>query len=276
MSISVLMSVYKAEKSERLERALTSIWDDQTFKPSQVILIKDGPLGVELDQVITLWQEKLGNKLFIITNHQNLGLTKSLNKGLQLVECDYVARMDSDDISHPQRFERQFEFLNAHPDIDVVGGCIQEFNENNPNLGQRFYPDDPDEIKRYIVKGSPLAHPAVMMRNSLFLNGLKYDETYTTSQDVALWFEILSKGHKISNIPAIVLYFRLEDDTYTRRSRKKAVGELKIYMSGIKSLYGLFSIYYVYPLLRFIFRMLPTRMLKFFYKSNLRKRILNK
>ena len=275
MSISVLMSVYRAEKAERLDRAMKSIWDDQTLKPSQIILIKDGPLGVGLDAIIDSWKEKLGPVLCLIHNESNLGLTKSLNKGLKMVESEYVARMDSDDISHPNRFKCQLEFLNNHPDIDVVGGWIQEFNDTNQNLGKRCYPADPDIIKKYIVRASPLAHPTVMMRNSLFLNGFQYNEDYITSQDLALWFDLLSHGHKISNIQEVTLYFRLDDNTVARRSRKKAVGELKIYLHGIRSIYGVFSFYYLYPFMRFIFRMLPQKLVKCVYKSNIRETILN-
>lgn len=275
MTISVLMSVYNAEKPERLDRAIRSVWDDQTLKPSQIILIKDGPLSIALDEVINSWQEKLGNTLCVIINDSNLGLTKSLNKGLKVVECEYVARMDSDDIAHPDRFKCQVEFLNYHPEIDVVGGTIQEFNDNNPNIGKRYYPTNPDEIKKYIVRASPLAHPTVMMRNSLFLNGFKYDENYITSQDLALWFDLLAHGHQISNLKDVTLYFRLEDNTFARRSRKKALGEMKIYFRGIKSLYGIFSLNYIYPLMRFVFRMLPQKVVKLLYNSSIRKSVLN-
>ena len=111
MQISVLMSVYKSEKPICIDRALRSVWDDQTMKPEEIILVQDGPLGKELMEVINLWKAKLGEHLVTLQNKANLGLTKSLNKGLVYAKGELIARMDSDDISHPMRFERQIKFL---------------------------------------------------------------------------------------------------------------------------------------------------------------------
>ena len=109
--ISVLISVYKSEKAEYLERALTSVWEDQTLKPEKIVLIQDGPVGSELACIVNQWEKKLGEKLEVIRNEQNIGLTKSLIKGISVIKTDYIARMDSDDISLPERFTRQAEFL---------------------------------------------------------------------------------------------------------------------------------------------------------------------
>lgn len=276
MQISVLMSVYKAEKHLYLERALQSVWDNQTFKPSEIVLIADGPLTQELDAIIDRWKALLGEALVVCRNETNLGLTKSLNIGLQYVHYDLIARMDSDDISHPQRFEKQRAFLISHPDIDVVGGALQEFNDENPCLNIRHYPEDPDAIKKYIRKASPLAHPTVMMRKSIFDSGLKYDEQYRTSQDIALWYDILSQGYKISNLADVTIFFRLTDDVYKRRSKQKAINEFKIYMRGIYRLNGIFTLAYFYPISRLLFRLMPTSVIKWVYGSALRKKLLYK
>lgn len=111
MSISVLMSVYQNEKPEWLDRALKSVWTDQTLKPNEIILVKDGPLTDLLEGVIEKWQFEMGKVLMVLNNEINLGLTKSLNKGLKLVTSKYIARMDSDDIAFPERFEKQYAFL---------------------------------------------------------------------------------------------------------------------------------------------------------------------
>ena len=222
MSISVLMSVYKNEHPQYLDRSIKSIWTDQTIKPSEIILIEDGPLSDELEQTINRWKELIGNKLIIHKNETNLGLTKSLNIGLKIASSDFIARMDSDDISDPKRFERQTAFLETHPDVAIVGGSMQEFNNNNPKLNVRHYPKNNDEVMRTIYKASPLAHPTVMMRSDIFKNGLKYDERYRTSQDIALWFDAICAGYKIGNIDDVTLYFRRDDEMFKRRSRAKA------------------------------------------------------
>lgn len=275
MKISVLMSVYKAEQPDYLEKALKSIWDDQTYKPFEIILIADGSLTPELDQIINKWQASLGSSFVVCRNETNLGLTKSLNKGLKYAQGELIARMDSDDISHPKRFELQRNFLLHNSNIDVVGGALQEFNDKNDCLNIRYYPEDPEKMGKYICKASPLAHPTVMMRRKIFDSGISYDERFRMSQDIALWFDVLSNGYKISNIPDITIYFRLAGDVFKRRSRKKAFNEFQIYINGIYRLHGLFTFAYIYPISRLLFRLMPKSIIKWIYGSKLRKKILS-
>ena len=113
------MSVYKSEKPEYLERSLQSIWDDQICKPNKIILVQDGPVGIDLTEVLDRWIAKLGDIITLIVNEVNIGLTKSLNKGITAIDTDYIARMDSDDVSRPERFAVQSEFLDTHKDVAV-------------------------------------------------------------------------------------------------------------------------------------------------------------
>lgn len=271
MQISVLMSVYKAEKPLYLDRALQSIWDDQTYKPLEIILVEDGALTSELEKIINKWSEVLGSSMVILKNEINLGLTKSLNKGLAHAKGELIARMDSDDISHSKRFERQVEFLEKHQDIDIVGGALQEFDAENECLGVRHYPRTPNEVENYIYKASPLAHPTVMLRKRIFDEGLKYDERYRTSQDIALWYDALCAGYKIGNVEEVTIYFRRDGDVFKRRSREKALNEFKIYMNGIRRFYGLLSWRYLFPIARLIFRLMPVSVVKWIYGSKLRE-----
>lgn len=273
-TISVIISVYRAEKPDYLTAALKSIWNDQFIKPNEIILIKDGPLGEDLEQIISHWKSIIGKKLLILVNSNNLGLTKSLNKGIAASSGEYIARMDSDDISMPERFQKQIQYLNLHPEVDIVGGSLQEFDATNDNLGTRHYPRTNEDVLRYIYKASPLAHPTVMMRRQIFDNGLSYNEKYRTSQDIALWFNALTKGYKIANLEDIVLKFRRDGNIFKRRSKEKAKNELEIYFSGIHSLYGFFTWKYIYPISRYIFRLMPVSLVKLIYGSNLRKRLL--
>ena len=275
-SISVLMSVYKSEKAEYLNRSLRSIWDDQTCKPDEIVLVEDGPLGDDLIAVISSWKERLGDKLCVLKNETNIGLTKSLNKGLAYVKSEFVARMDSDDISAPQRFELQLKYMNEHPDVSIVGGSLQEFDDKHECLSVRRYPLTNNEVVKYIYKASPLAHPAVMMRRSIFDAGLRYNEQYRTSQDIALWYDALCAGYKIGNIEEVAVHFRRDANVFKRRSRKKAMNEYRIYMNGIKRLYGVVTWRYIYPMLRIMFRLMPVKIIRLVYGSNIRKIILEK
>ena len=271
MTISVLMSVYCSEKADNLNSALKSIWTDQSLKPDQVVLVEDGQLGDDLLSVIAKWQELLQDKIKIVKNDENVGLTKSLNKGIRYCTSDLIARMDSDDISVNDRFEREVQFLREHPDITVVGGDIQEFNSDLEKLSVRKHPRTNDEIFHSIYKANPLAHSTVMIRRELFDNGLLYDERYRKNQDLNLWFRAIKAGYKLANIDGILLYFRRDDEMFRRRSRKSAFLEFRIYMKGIYSLYGLLNYYYIYPITRLGFRLMPNFIMKKVYESKLRK-----
>ena len=276
MTISVLMSVYQSERGAFLDRSLQSVWDDQTRKPEQIVLVEDGPLTEELYAVIGKWKERVGEVLTLCVNKENLGLTKSLNKGLEAATGDLIARSDSDDISAPQRFEIQERFFLEHPDVDIIGGSMQEFDDENDCLNVRHYPLTHEEACRYIVKACPLAHPSVMMRRRIFEGGLRYDERYRMSQDIKLWFDAILAGYRLSNVPDICLYFRQQGDVFRRRSRVKAWNEFKIYMNGIYRMHGLFTLTYRYPIARYVFRNLPPSLVKRIYGSGMRKKVLEK
>ena len=278
MTISVLMSVYKSEKGPLLQRALQSVWDDQTRKPDQIVLVVDGPIPAELELIVDSLQMKVNASgtatMTVVKLPVNGGLTKALNVGLKHVTSDLVARMDSDDIAAPNRFELQERFLEEHPEIDIVGGSMQEFDDEHECLNVRHYPQTHEEACKYIVKACPLAHPAVMMRKRMFDEGLKYDERYRMSQDIKLWYDAILAGYKMANLPDVCLYFRQQGDVFRRRSRVKAWNEFKIYMNGIYRMHGLFSLAYRYPIARYIFRNLPPSMVKKIYESGMRKRVL--
>jgi glycosyltransferase involved in cell wall biosynthesis len=276
MTISVLMSVYQSERGAFLDRSLQSVWDDQTRKPEQIVLVEDGPLTKELYAVIGKWKERVGEVLTLCVNKENLGLTKSLNKGLEAATGDLIARSDSDDISAPHRFEIQERFFLEHPDVDIIGGSMQEFDDENECLNVRHYPLTHEEACRYIVKACPLAHPSVMMRRRIFEGGLRYDERYRMSQDIKLWFDAILAGYRLSNVPDTCLYFRQQGDVFRRRSRVKAWNEFKIYMNGIYRMLGLFTLAYRYPIARYVFRNLPPSLVKRIYGSEMRKKVLEK
>ena len=217
---------------------------------------------------------KLGDALTVLVNEKNIGLTKSLNKGISVVKGELIARMDSDDISLPERFELQERFFKEHPDIDIIVGSLREFDDNNPELRVRHYPLTHDEAVKYMCKASPLAHPTVMMRRRIFDNGLRYNEKYRMSQDIALWYDAVLAGYKIANLPEISINFRSAGDVFKRRSRAKAWNEFKIYMGGIYRMWGLFTLKYKYPIARLCFRLMPPRIVKAIYGSGIRTRIL--
>ena len=155
MNISVLLSVYKNEKPEYLEQALESISIEQTHKPDQIVLVEDGPLPDSLEEIVQSFKFKVqseGHTAFTIVKLPvNGGLTKALNEGLKYVTGDLIARMDSDDISEPHRFERQEAYLESHPDVDIISGSLQEFDAEHECLNVRHYPQTHEECVKFIA-----------------------------------------------------------------------------------------------------------------------------
>lgn len=270
--ITVLMAVHKGERADYLHEALESL-HRQTLQPAKIVLVEDGPLSRGLSECIRYWQMSWRERLLRIRNPQNMGLTTSLNRGIEFISTPLIARMDSDDRSHPRRFEWQAKFLRHHPEIAVVGGSICEFDELGTHTATHHYPLTHEAALRTIHRASPLAHPTVMMRSEIFRSGIRYNERYRTSQDIALWFDLICNGYRIANIRQTVLYFRVGDGLYSRRSRDKAWSEFRIYCNGIRRLNGLISLRYVWPLGRLCTRLMPTNVIRWLYQSNLRQRL---
>lgn len=277
MTISVLMSVYCSEQPKFFDQAIGSVMEKQTLLPNQLVLVEDGKLTPELYAVVDKWKKRLGDKMTVLKQKENLGLTKSLNHGIKSISDDIIARMDSDDISLPERFRLQVEFLEKHPEIDILGGAIEEIDEHENILNNRFYPEGQQAILKTIYRTNPIAHSTVMIRRRIFDNGLQYNEKYRTSQDLALWIDAICAGYRISNIPDIVLKFRRLSVVFHRRRRKKNLWcEFRIYCNGIRRIYGPISTKYVFPVMRMLLKLMPTAIVKWAYQSNIRKKLTEK
>lgn len=270
MTISVLMATYAKENSKYLDESIKSIWTDQERKPDQIVLVEDGLLTQELNEIINKWQTIIGDKFTLLANNTNKGLALALNDGIKLCKGELIARMDSDDIAIPNRFKVQESYMEKHPDVEILGGSLEEFNDEGTLHKVRTYPQNFADIKRSIHKASPLGHPTVMFRNSLFKRGYRYSNQFFICEDVVLWYEALAGGVKINNIPDIVLKFRRNDSMMNRRGKKKAWSEFLAYTYGIHKLDGIFTIKYVYPCTRLLFRLMPSSIIKFIYNSKLR------
>lgn len=273
MTISVLMSTYCKEKPEYLDEAMKSIWTDQTRKPDEIILVEDGPLTDELYAVIHNWKNLIGDAFVIVEKSANQGLALALNDGIAVAKGDLIARMDSDDISLPNRFRLQEEYMNNHEDVDILGGAIQEFNDEGTLNNVRIYPATMDEVLKTMYRVAPVAHPTAMFRKSFFDSGFRYCSRYHICEDVTMWYDAAEKKRIINNLPEVILHFRRNDSMMNRRSREKAWSEFLAYNDGIKRVYGLFSYKYIFSLLRMIFRLLPSGAIRAIYNSKFRKAI---
>lgn len=207
MLVSVLMSVYK-EPSMYIRAAISSILN-QTFTDFEFVIVGDSPES-DRDRVFGIIEEYASHdcRIVFIPNVENIGLTKSLNIGLDFCKGKYIARMDADDISLPTRLEKQVQFMETNSQVLASSSWIQYIDESGQILDRiiknKF---DAKELRTEILSNSVLAHPASIYHR--IINGVpvKYDESFLYAQDYALWVWILQYG-ELSNIQDVLIFYR--------------------------------------------------------------------
>ena len=267
--LSVLMSVYKNDNPVFFKKALESIYEAQTLKPSEVVIVKDGPLGIDLEMTLAKWETKNQNSVGIkvLGLKHNVGLGEALRIGLEACTNDIVARMDSDDISAPERFELQYSFLLKNPAVSLVGASIEEFKENeNISSGKRVPPNGHSEILKFAKFRNPINHATVMFRKQDILLSGSY-KTMHGFEDYYLWIRMLLSGYKIENIKETLLKVRLGEDFMGRRrgwayAKRELLFLNEIYHLGFISRINLTKMF----LTRFPVRLMPLFMLNAVYK----------
>lgn len=222
INFSVLIPVYNKEKAKYFEQALDSTIN-QTVKPSEIVIVKDGKLTEELELVINKFIENNMVKIKIVSLKKNVGAGKALSIGIKNCSYDYVARLDSDDISLSNRFELQTLFFERNPDVDIVSGYIEEFNEKNDKKNYiRKVPITDAEIKKYIKYRAPFNHSAVMYKKEAILRIGNYKDL-RKMEDYDLWIRAVKNELKLYNIPEILLKVRVENNTYKKRGGFKYI-----------------------------------------------------
>lgn len=213
---SVLMSLYKKEKPEYLRLAVDSMLN-QTVKPDEIVLVEDGPLTDELYAVL----DEYGDKLTRVRNEKNLGLGLALNVGLKACRNELVARMDTDDISKPERCEKQLRYFEQHPETDIVGGDIAEFIGDETNIiGKRMVPQTNAEIREYMKKRCAFNHMSVMYKKTAVEAAGGYQDWFW-NEDYYLWIRMWLNGAVFGNTGTVLVNVRTGEEMYQRRGGKK-------------------------------------------------------
>lgn len=213
---SVLMSLYKKEKPEYLRLAIDSMLN-QTVKPDEIVLVEDGPLTDELYAVL----DEYGDKLTRVRNEKNLGLGLALNVGLKACRNELVARMDTDDISKPERCEVQLHYFEQHPETDIVGGDIAEFIGDKTNIiGKRMVPQTNAEIREYMKKRCAFNHMSVMYKKTAVEAAGGYQDWFW-NEDYYLWIRMWLNGAVFGNTGTVLVNVRTGEEMYQRRGGKK-------------------------------------------------------
>ena len=214
---SVLMSVYHKEKPEYLNQAIESI-QTQTISTNDFVLVCDGPLNEQLDGVIATKQQEMGDTLNVVRLAKNGGLGNALNEGIKYCKNELVARMDSDDIAYPNRCEKQMAVFNAHSEVSICSGIVEEFT-TDPNTvdAKRVPPETNAEIVEFAKKRNPFNHPCVMYKKSAVEAVGSYQDFYLL-EDYYLWLRMLMTGYQGYNIQEPLLHMRAGSDMYLRRA----------------------------------------------------------
>jgi len=222
-----LMSVYKNDNPEHLRLSVDSILN-QTYQDFLLLIGVDGAIGVGLADTLHSYDENPKVKIFWF--EENRGLTAVLNNLLdegKKLQPAFYARMDADDISYTDRFEKQVQYLTANPELDVIGGAIEEMEYDGSLNGKVIqYPLTHQECFDFFATRNPLAHPAVMFRAIFFDKVSSYNASYKKNQDTELWFRAFKMGCKFGNLKDVVLTFRVSKDMYKRRGGTKFAKEI--------------------------------------------------
>lgn len=217
--VAVLLPVYKNDNPEYVRLSVDSILG-QTYKHIYIYIGVDGLVDDKLRKC--LQEYETNDRISVVWFTENRGLACVLNDLLDISfknGHEFIARMDADDISMPDRFEKQMDFLMENHDIDVVGGAIEEIDESGNSRGKIIvYPYAPDDCWRFFARRNPHAHPAVMFRKRFFDKaGCKYRPEYRQNQDTMLWLDGMKAGTRHANIPDVVLKFRFTDSLFKKR-----------------------------------------------------------
>lgn len=212
---SVVTSVYKNDNPEHFKKAMDSLLN-QTVLPSEIVLIIDGPIPAELDEAVNSYKS---NKLFnIVRFEENKGLGIVLKTGVEIANNELIARMDSDDISLPNRFAEQLKYFEEHPRIDILGGDITEFIDNEENIiCKRELPKSDNEIKAFMKSRSSFNHVTVMYKKSSVLKAGNYQHLALV-EDYYLWLRMMNAGCVFANTGTVLVNVRMSEDAYRRRS----------------------------------------------------------
>ena len=218
---SIISSVYRNDKPLFVRGALDSMLVNQNIKPDEIILVQDGPIPNELSTVLQEYEQKYENLIHIIRLEKNGGLGNALKLGVENAKYNLIARMDSDDIAAPDRFEKQLAYMEAHPECDIVGGQITEFIDTPDNIvGKREVPCDNESIYKYMRSRCALNHPTVMFKKKSILDAGNYQD-WLWNEDYYMWIRMMERGCAFANLPDVLVNMRSGLDQYARRGGKK-------------------------------------------------------
>lgn len=268
---SVLMSVYNKEKAEYLKQAMDSIWN-QTVPTDDFVLVCDGPLNTKLDAVIEEMQGAHPGILHLVRLETNGGLGNALNVGIKHCKHDLIARMDSDDISRPNRCEKQLRVFFEQPDVSICSGIVEEFTISTNRIeARRVLPATQENIIAFAKKRNPFNHPCVMYKKSAVEAAGGYQDFFLL-EDYYLWIRMLQKESIGYNLQEPLLWMRAGSDMYKRRAGWKYAKSQEMLFKYMKDSGFINSGQYLESTMaRTTSSLIPNFLREFLYKKLMRK-----
>lgn len=254
--ISVIMGIYNCAST--LTEALDSLLA-QTYQNFKVIMCDDGSID-NTYEVAKLYADKYSN-FILLKNEENKGLNYTLNRCLQYVDTELVARMDGDDISLPNRFEEEVSVLDRYPEIAIVSTAMIHFDEHGDFRTSKMI-EFPKKID--FIKGTPFCHATCMVRKEAYdaVGGYSVDEKLLRVEDYHLWFKMYAKGYKGYNILKPLYKMRDDRAAISRRKFKYRINEARVIYAGIKE-FKLPFVYRIYGLKPILVGILPVSVYSF-------------
>lgn len=268
LSFSVVMPFYKGDQPAHLDQALESLFI-QSLRADEIVLVQDGPVTTDLTEIVNSWQQRLP-ELNLVVLEKNSGLSSALNAGIKAASHEWLARMDADDICHPQRFEKQMALISNQPDLAITGSWITEYDEEmNQAIAVRKLPESHADILSYARWRCPFNHMTVMYRKSALEKLGLYKDYGAVGDDYELWARFLMNGYLSANIGESLVKARTGRDFYTRRRR--GMKYFKQELREINDLYRLGLLrpwhYLFHFTVKAVVRLSPSWLVKIFYKA---------
>lgn len=264
---SVLMSVYVKEQTEYVRQCFESLLA-QTTPAAEWIIVEDGPLTKELYRLLQEYQNRYPTLITRITMKENQGLGLALREGIKHCRYALVARMDTDDIALPYRFEKQLRAFQDDPTLDICGGQVNEFEGDITHIvSSRRVPLEDAEIKRYQKRRDAFNHMSVMFKKEAVLNAGNYQHL-PLMEDTLLWCNMILSGVKCRNLDEILVLVRIGNDMFKRRGGwsyflKYYRGRKMILKTGYISRWD----YWLTLSVQFVVTLVPVRIRAIFFKK---------
>lgn len=264
--IAVIMSLYRGDELRFVKQAVESVLS-QSYKDFDFYIQCDGPVRQEVDGYLSALQDE---RLHISRRGENRGLARSLNELLDTVMpmgYEYIARMDADDISMPERFEKQMAYMASHPDVECLGTWAVEINADGSEYFRKQMPETHEGCNEQFMIRDCVIHPTVMFRRRYLEKAGCYPTDTYYAEDTMMWAQGFATGCRFANVPEYLYQFRLNDEFFNRRRGWKHAKGILTLRWRVNRMLHYPAKAYLYAIAYAVAKMMPTKVLSMIYKT---------